>query len=314
MDDLDNQYDQVSVEGLLVCAGNRRYEMEEQAHKQVEGLKWDHGALANAKWTGARLNQVLARWGLAPLTETNRAEYSKLHVHFECDQKCEDDSFYGASVPLDKAMDPELPILLAHSMNDEPLTPEHGAPVRLYIPTVIGARSVKWLQRIILRNEESNCFYQKRDYKVLPPEATTETKEHYMKVTDAMLEFDMNAAICVPRSGETILLNDKDSVEVTGYAFGKAVRELAQQLRTDEWVEARLQHEDRLGTTDAITKKTFTWTLWYAQIKIPAQASFVALVAFCEDINGQRQTVETPYNLRGLGEGSWSVVKLHVER
>jgi sulfite oxidase len=36
------------VEGLLMCAGNRRFEMNEE--KEVEGLCWERAALANARW------------------------------------------------------------------------------------------------------------------------------------------------------------------------------------------------------------------------------------------------------------------------
>lgn len=36
------------VEGLLMCAGNRRVEMNEES--KVEGLCWDRAALANARW------------------------------------------------------------------------------------------------------------------------------------------------------------------------------------------------------------------------------------------------------------------------
>lgn len=38
------------VVAILQCAGNRRAEMAEK--KEVEGLLWDRGAVANVKWTG----------------------------------------------------------------------------------------------------------------------------------------------------------------------------------------------------------------------------------------------------------------------
>lgn len=50
--------------------------------------------------------------------------------------------------------DPARPVLLAYEMNHDPLAEAHGAPLRLVVPGVIGARSVKWLERIIIRDRE----------------------------------------------------------------------------------------------------------------------------------------------------------------
>lgn len=50
--------------------------------------------------------------------------------------------------------DDDVPALLAWEMNGEPLTEEHGAPLRAVIPGVIGARSVKWVTKIALRDHE----------------------------------------------------------------------------------------------------------------------------------------------------------------
>lgn len=56
-----------------------------------------------------------------------------------------------------------MPALLAYEMNGAELTPAHGAPLRVVIPGVIGARSVKWVRRVLIKKEESQCFYQTKD-------------------------------------------------------------------------------------------------------------------------------------------------------
>jgi len=56
----------------------------------------------------------------------------------------------GASVPVEKALNPWGDVILAYEMNGEPLPRDHGFPLRVIVPGTIAARSVKWLQRIIL--------------------------------------------------------------------------------------------------------------------------------------------------------------------
>jgi sulfite oxidase len=56
-------------------------------------------------------------------------------------------------------------------MNGSALPSDHGGPVRVVVPGVAGARSVKWLGRTTVQDAESQNFYQRHDYKVLPPDA-----------------------------------------------------------------------------------------------------------------------------------------------
>ena len=53
-------------------------------------------------------------------------------------------------------------------MNGDPLSRDHGYPIRAVIPGYIGARSVKFLQMIRIQDKESKAYHQQLDYKILP--------------------------------------------------------------------------------------------------------------------------------------------------
>ncbi len=62
---------------------------------------------------------------------------------------------YGASIPAASAFDPRRDVLLAFEMNGEELPLDHGYPLRVIVPGVVGARNVKWLRKIVLSNKVS---------------------------------------------------------------------------------------------------------------------------------------------------------------
>lgn len=76
---------------------------------------------------------------------------------------------YGASIPIQKALAPDGDCIIAYEMNGKPLSRDHGFPVRAVIPGIVGARSVKWLEKIIVSDEESESHWQQHDYKGFCP-------------------------------------------------------------------------------------------------------------------------------------------------
>ena len=54
--------------------------------------------------------------------------------------------------------------LLAHSWSGQPLTAEHGGPVRLVVPHLYFWKSAKWLQAIEFRTEDAPGFWEVRGY------------------------------------------------------------------------------------------------------------------------------------------------------
>ena len=69
---------------------------------------------------------------------------------------------FTANVPLAALEDPNA--LIAYEADGEPLTPEHGGPVRLVIPTKYFWKSAKWLTGIELSSIDKPGFWERYGY------------------------------------------------------------------------------------------------------------------------------------------------------
>ena len=74
--------------------------------KKVNGILWDDGVICNTKWGGVRLRDVL----LDAKVNLDGSQHVQFASHVT---PCEDDTYYGASIPLEKAMDERGDVLLA---------------------------------------------------------------------------------------------------------------------------------------------------------------------------------------------------------
>jgi DMSO/TMAO reductase YedYZ molybdopterin-dependent catalytic subunit len=91
------------------------------------------------KWRGVRLATIVAM-----AQPKSNARY----VILRCFDKDEAETEYYESLDLQQAAHPQT--LLALDLNDKPIDPDHGAPVRLRIPTQLGYKSAKWIRQIVL--------------------------------------------------------------------------------------------------------------------------------------------------------------------
>jgi DMSO/TMAO reductase YedYZ molybdopterin-dependent catalytic subunit len=110
-------------------------------HHCVEG--WS----ATADWTGVRLSE------LAKLVGAEDVDY----VEFQSF-----DAGYWSSWDRDSAMHPQT--LIAYGMNGHPLTPDHGAPVRLYGSVKLGYKQVKYLTEIHFLDHETGGYWEGQGY------------------------------------------------------------------------------------------------------------------------------------------------------
>ncbi len=98
-------------------------------------------AVATLVWSGADLREVLDEAGIDRAAQFVWS-YGVDHGEYEGTRN----ESYLKDLPLERAMAGD--VLLAYEMNGVPLTVEHGAPIRLFIPGFYGTNCVKWLCRI----------------------------------------------------------------------------------------------------------------------------------------------------------------------
>ena len=85
--------------------------MQNRKSKDVEGILWGQGTIANVCWGRVRLRDLLARSGArASGGGALRACFAS-HV-----TACEQDDWFGASVPLEKALSEDGDALLAYEV------------------------------------------------------------------------------------------------------------------------------------------------------------------------------------------------------
>lgn len=57
---------------------------------------------------------------------------------------------FQVSIPLDRALDPSFEVIIAYAVNGEELPLDHGYPLRLVAPGIVGVRNAKWLKSLII--------------------------------------------------------------------------------------------------------------------------------------------------------------------
>jgi DMSO/TMAO reductase YedYZ molybdopterin-dependent catalytic subunit len=108
-------------------------------HSQITMHTCEEGWSFIAEWIGVRLSDVLQAAGIS-----TQARYV---VFYPFDE-------WWDSLDVDEAMHPQT--LLAYGMNGDPLSLDHGAPIRLRVPRQLGYKSVKFLSRITVTDTLAN--------------------------------------------------------------------------------------------------------------------------------------------------------------
>jgi DMSO/TMAO reductase YedYZ molybdopterin-dependent catalytic subunit len=98
-------------------------------------------------WKGVRVRDLLDRVGVRPEAThvIGHAEYG-----------------YTANLPLEDVLHDDD--LVAYEFDGQPLEPQHGYPVRLFVPRLYFWKSVKWLRGIELVAGDRPGFWERNGY------------------------------------------------------------------------------------------------------------------------------------------------------
>ena len=144
----------VTLAVTLECAGNGRALLAPRPLSQP----WLLEAVGTAEWTGTPLRGVLEEAGLNG--DVDEVLFRALDRGAEGGEVQQ----YERSLPLAEALREE--VLLVYAMNDQPLPPQHGYPLRLVVPGWYGMTSVKWLERITVLDTPFAGYQQARGYRL----------------------------------------------------------------------------------------------------------------------------------------------------
>ncbi|KAM9408581.1 sulfite oxidase, mitochondrial [Pholidichthys leucotaenia] len=310
LEELKTQFPKHTITATVQCAGNRRQDMNKV--KPVKGLNWTIAAIGNATWSGARLRDVLLAAGYGP----DVAQWAR-HVQFEGLDKDVTGTTYGASIPINKAVSEEGDVLLAYEMNGEDIPADHGFPVRVVVPGVVGARNVKWLGKIVVSAEESSSHWQQYDYKGFSPGTDWDTMDH--KSAPAIQELPVQSAITVPADG-AVIDRSGETLTVKGYTWSGGGREV---IRVDisldggkTWEVAQLRSSDGGEAPEASPPpgRAWAWKLWEIEVPLPPEAEELEIICKAVDssYNSQPDTIAPIWNLRGVLSNAWHRVKVKI--
>jgi DMSO/TMAO reductase YedYZ molybdopterin-dependent catalytic subunit len=276
----------VTTTVTLECAGNGRAFFT----PPVAGIQWTKGAVGTARWTGARLADILARAGAA---QTAR------WVHMSgADRPPGTMPPFVRQVPMAKAVHPDT--IVAYEMNGQPIPPVHGFPLRAIIPGWEGAYAMKWLTRLHVSTTGSDSFWVAAAYRYpvrrVAPGAAVDAKD-MAPLTGLVVK----SLITTPLDGATLGVGP---VTVGGFAWAGETDIARVEVSTDHgvtWRPAQL-----IGS-----RQQYTWRRFAYRFIADRPASYL-LLSRATDARGSVQPAVAHWNPSGYLWNQYDAVRVEV--
>jgi sulfite dehydrogenase len=264
LDELKKNFEPVSIVAVNQCSGNSRSKYE----PRMPGVQWGNGAMGNARWTGVRLKDLLAKAGVkagAVEVSFNGLDNAVLP---------EAPNFSGTpdfakSLPFDRANDGE--VMVAYEMNGAPLPMLNGFPVRLVVPGWYATYWVKALFEITVLDKAFDGFWIGKAYRVPNTPDFQESPNALAKETIPINRMTVRSLFVRPEPGEH--LKAGEAFEVQGIALdgGKGIRKVEVSTNGGQsWTDAKLGKD--LGNY-SFRRWRFAWTPRRGQYRLMVRAT-----------------------------------------
>jgi len=125
-------------------------------HDQVTRIVCVEGWSAIAWWGGLRMADLMREFPPAP-----EAKWVRMDSSVNLDSDGNPDPYY-VSIDMPTAQHPQT--LLATQQSEQPLTVEHGAPLRLVVPMKLGLKNIKAVTKISYTAAQPADYWADRGY------------------------------------------------------------------------------------------------------------------------------------------------------
>ncbi len=223
----------------------------------------DGAAISNARWAGAALKPILERARVKP-----NAVYAAMRAA---------DGYY-TGVPVEEIMRAEN--FMPYLMNGAPLPPEHGFPVRLFIPGKYGMKQPKWITEIEFVDSPFTGYWEARGW----------SNEAWRKVNSGFFQPRPPGGLLDILSLSTAA-RAKSPVDIIGWALAGPSGIRAVDVSTDDgasWKPAEL----------ILNRSRYEWTVWKYHFAPPPGEYMVRVRA--TDGDGHPQPASDPQTGAGM--------------
>ena len=223
------KYPMVSKVYFIECSGNGRSNTQGIPGGTAQSI---HGLVSCSEWTGIPLSTLLDEAGVLPGASWIAAVGA-------------DAASMGRSIPMKKAIDD---VLVALFQNGEPVRPEQGYPMRLFVPGWEGNISVKWLTQVKLTSAPAQFRDETSKYTDTLPDRSSRQFTFPMETK----------SLITSPSGEMTLLRN-GFYKITGIAWSGSGSIRRVEVSADgghTWADALIESEQ---WDKALTRFSIPW-------------------------------------------------------